>query len=91
MESLIQKYKEIKAEIENLEAALNGIRSNILQECNNQEYEGYGLKITLVAPEPGFDWKTAVKVLEIPEDKLKPFFKDRPEYFKFTVRRTIEI
>ena len=91
METLIQKYKEIKAEIENLEATLSGIRSNILLECGNKEYEGYGLKISLVVPEPSFDWKTAIKALDIEEYKLKPFFKERPGYFKFTVRRTIEI
>ena len=90
METLIQKYKEIKAEIENLEEALNGIRSNILQECGHQEYEGYGLKITLVTPEPGFDWKTAVAVWQIKDEQLKPFFKDRPGYLKFTIKRTID-
>jgi hypothetical protein len=91
MQELIRLYKETKSEIENLEEYLNSLRSSILQECDNQPYQGHGLTVSEVVPEPTLDWKTAVKALEIDQARLLPFFKERAKYFKFTIKRTIEV
>ena len=91
MEKLITQYKETKSEIENLESHLATVRAAIMAACGNDEYQGFGLTISKVTPEPTLDWKTAVKVLNIKQEKLTPFFKERPSYFKFTVKRSIEI
>jgi len=88
---LIQQYKETKAAIEALESQLNDVRLEISQATGNQEYSGNGLTISYVTPEPSFDWKTAVKVLEIPQERLTPFFKVKPPYFRYTVKRSIDI
>jgi hypothetical protein len=87
----IQQYKEIKQAIEELESQLADVRLEIQALTGNKEYQGHGLTISFVTPEPSFDWKLAVKVLEIPESKLAPFFKERPAYYRYTIKRSIDL
>jgi hypothetical protein len=88
---VIQQYKEIKQAIEDLESQLADVRLEISTLTGNQEYQGHGLTIAFITPEPTLDWKTAIKALKIPESKLAPFFKERPAYFRYTIKRSIDI
>lgn len=89
LEVLISEYKTLSSELEMLEERKNHIREQILQATNNDEYEGYGLTIARQSPEPTLDWKRAISFLNIPQEQLLPFYKERPSYFRFTLKRQI--
>lgn len=90
IETLIGEYKTLVKQIEMLESRKEHLREQILGATGG-EYEGYGLVITKQEPEPSLDWKTAIRVLEIDSIKLAPFYKSRPSYYRFTLKRGIEL
>ena len=88
---LVGEYKNIAQQIEMLEDHKIIIREQILQACDHQEFEGYGLKITHQEATAVLDWKTALKALKIPQEELQPFYKEKPGYFRFTLKRCIAL
>lgn len=90
-EKVAQQYKEIQVQLEQLEQEKEAIRKELLDIADNRNITGFGVTLTKIKPEPSVDWKAYKEHFRLTEEKLKPFLKEKSEYFKIIVKKEIII
>lgn len=94
MELIVQlahNYKQLSAQIEQLTKQKEAIKEQFLALINNQEGTYNDIVVSLVKPEPTFDWKTFLQKEQINPRIAERYYKPKAEHLRVTIKRSIAL